>query len=125
MTNNLKGKNFLTLLDLTPEEINYLLDLAAKLKKDKKEKKEQQKMKNKNVALIFEKASTRTRCAFEVGAFDQGAHVTYISSGSQLGEKETVADTARVLGRMYDGIEFRGSKHSDVEQLAKYAGVPV
>ena len=125
MAISLKGKNFLTLLDFSPEEINYLLDLSAKLKKDKKTNKEQQKMKNKNVVLIFEKASTRTRCAFEIGAFDQGANVTYISSGSQMGVKETVADTARVLGRMYDGIEFRGSKHTDVEQLAKYAGVPV
>lgn len=125
MAINLKGKSFLTLLDFTPEEINYLLDLSAKLKQNKKTKKERQSMKNKNIVLIFEKASTRTRCAFEVAAFDQGANITYISSGSQMGIKETVADTARVLGRMYDGIEFRGSKHSDVELLAKYAKVPV
>lgn len=125
MAENLKGKHFLTLLDFSPAEINYLLELSANLKKDKKAKKEQQHMQRKNVALIFEKTSTRTRSAFEVGAFDQGANVTYISSGSQIGVKETIADTARVLGRMYDGIEFRGSKHSDVETLAKYAGVPV
>ncbi|WP_168104979.1 ornithine carbamoyltransferase [Spiroplasma platyhelix] len=123
---NLKGRHFLTLLDFTPEEINYLLELALKLKNDKKAKKEQQYMAKKNFALIFEKTSTRTRSAFEVGAYDQGAHVTYIgSTGSQIGVKETFADTARVLGRMYDGIEFRGSKHTDVEVLAKYAGVPV
>lgn len=123
---NLKGRNFLTLLDFTPEEINYLLELSMSLKKAKKAKTETQRMRNKNVVLIFEKTSTRTRSAFEVGAFDQGAHVTYISSsGSQIGVKETIADTARVLGRMYDGIEFRGSKHTDVETLAKYAGVPV
>lgn len=125
MAINLKGKHFLTLLDFSPEEIHYLLELSLKLKKDKKAKKEHQHMQKKNVALIFEKTSTRTRCAFEVGAYDQGAHVTYISGGSQIGIKETIADTARVLGRMYDGIEFRGSKHSDVETLAKYAGVPV
>lgn len=125
MTVNLKGRHFLTLLDFSQEEINYLLELSLKLKKDKKNKKEQQHMLKKNIALIFEKTSTRTRSAFEVGAFDQGANVTYISGGSQIGIKETIADTARVLGRMYDGIEFRGSKHSDVETLAKYAGVPV
>ncbi|KMQ98347.1 arginine deiminase [Lasius niger] len=95
--------------------------IGHELKKDKKAKKEQQHMQKKNVALIFEKASTRTRSAFEVGAFDQGANVTYISGGSQVGIKESIADTAKVLGRMYDGIEFRGSKHSDVETLAKYA----
>lgn len=126
MSVNLKGRSFLTLLDFTPEEINYLLELSMNLKKAKKAKNETQRMRNKNVVLIFEKTSTRTRSAFEVGAFDQGAHVTYISSsGSQIGVKETIADTARVLGRMYDGIEFRGSKHTDVETLAKYAGVPV
>lgn len=126
MAVNLKGKPFLTLLDFSPEEINYFLELALKLKQDKKAKKEEQHMKNKNVALIFEKTSTRTRSAFEVGAFDQGANVTYIgSTGSQIGVKETMKDTARVLGRMYDGIEFRGSAHVEVEILAKYAGVPV
>ncbi|MGL5268820.1 MAG: ornithine carbamoyltransferase [Spiroplasma sp.] len=125
MTVNLKGRHFLTLLDFLPEEINYLLELSLELKKDKKAKKEQQHMQKKNVALIFEKASTRTRSAFEVGAFDQGANVTYISGGSQIGIKESIADTAKVLGRMYDGIEFRGSKHSDAETLAKYAGIPV
>lgn len=122
----LKGKNFLTLLDFSPEEINTLLELAMQLKKDKKAHSEKQHLKNKNIALIFEKTSTRTRCAFEVGAYDQGAHVTYIgSTGSQIGVKETMKDTARVLGRMYDGIEFRGSAHAEVEILGKYAGVPV
>lgn len=126
MSVSLKGRHFLTLLDFTPEEIDYLLELSWKLKKDKKAHNEQQQMQRKNVVLIFEKTSTRTRSAFEVGAFDQGAQVTYIAStGSQIGVKETIADTARVLGRMYDGIEFRGSAHTDVETLAKYAGVPV
>ncbi|MDQ7982769.1 MAG: ornithine carbamoyltransferase [Spiroplasma sp.] len=126
MAVNLKGRSFLTLLDFSPEEIGYLLELSSSLKKAKKAKNEIQRMKNKNVVLIFEKTSTRTRSAFEVGAFDQGAGVTYIAStGSQIGVKETIADTARVLGRMYEGIEFRGSAHTDVVTLAKYAGVPV
>ncbi|MFN8209623.1 MAG: ornithine carbamoyltransferase [Bacteroidales bacterium] len=123
---NLKNRNFLKLLDFTPEEIMYLLDLSAKLKKDKKSGREKQHLTGKNVALIFEKASTRTRCAFEVAAFDQGAHVTYIGpTGSQMGQKESMKDTARVLGRMYDGIEYRGYGQEIVEELGKYAGVPV
>jgi ornithine carbamoyltransferase len=126
MSINLRNKNFLKLLDFTPEEIKYLLDLAAELKKAKKNGTEQQKLKGKNIALIFEKSSTRTRCAFEVAALDQGAHVTYLGpSGSQIGQKESMKDTARVLGRMYDGIEYRGFGQTIVEELAKYAGVPV
>jgi ornithine carbamoyltransferase len=126
MAINLKKRNFLKLLDFTPEEIRYLLDLAAKLKREKKEGREKQYLKGKNIALIFEKASTRTRCAFEVAAFDQGAHVTYIGpTGSQMGQKESMKDTARVLGRMYDGIEYRGFGQEIVEELGKYAGVPV
>jgi len=114
------------LLDFTPEEIKYLLDLSFELKKAKKTGKEKQKLIGKNIALIFEKSSTRTRCAFEVAAFDQGANVTYLGpSGSQIGQKESMKDTARVLGRMYDGIEYRGFGQEIVEELAKYAGVPV
>jgi ornithine carbamoyltransferase len=123
---NFKNKHFLKLLDFNTEEIRYLLDLSNKLKKEKKEGKEQKKLVGKNIALIFEKTSTRTRCSFEVAAFDQGAQVTYLGpSGSQIGHKETMKDTARVLGRMYDGIEYRGFGQSIVEELAKYAGVPV
>jgi len=123
---NLKKRNFLKLLDFTPAEITYLLDLSLELKKAKKAGTEEQKLKGKNIALIFEKASTRTRCAFEVAAFDQGANVTYLGpSGSQIGQKESMKDTARVLGRMYDGIEYRGYGQEIVEELAKYAGVPV
>lgn len=123
---NLKNRNFLKLLDFTPEEISYLLKLSAKLKKAKAMGLEQQMLSGKNIALIFEKASTRTRCAFEVAAFDQGAHATYLApSGSQIGNKESIKDTARVLGRMYDGIEYRGFGQAIVEELAKYAGVPV
>jgi len=123
---NLKKRNFLKLLDFTPAEITYLLDLSLELKKAKKTGTEEQKLKGKNIALIFEKASTRTRCAFEVAAFDQGANVTYLGpSGSQIGQKESMKDTARVLGRMYDGIEYRGYGQEIVEELAKYAGVPV
>ena len=126
MEQSLKNRNFLKLLDYTPAEIRYLLDLARKLKADKKAGKEEQHLKGKNIALIFEKTSTRTRCAFEVAAHDQGAHVTYLGpTGSQIGIKETMKDTARVLGRMYDGIEYRGFGQSIVEELAKYAGVPV
>ena len=126
MNNNLHKRSFLKLLDFTPGEIEYLLDLAAELKKAKKTGTEQQKLKGKNIALIFEKDSTRTRCAFEVAAFDQGAQVSYIGSiGSQIGHKESMKDTARVLGRMYDGIEYRGFGQSVVEELAKYSGVPV
>lgn len=126
MSSNLHNRNFLKLLDFTPEEIKYLLDLAAKLKKAKYEGTEKQYLKGKNIALIFEKASTRTRCAFEVAAYDQGAHVTYLGpTGSQIGQKESMKDTARVLGGMYDGIEYRGYGQAIVEELAKYAGVPV
>ena len=126
MEQSLKNRNFLKLLDYTPAEIRYLLDLARDLKADKKAGKEEQHLKGKNIALIFEKTSTRTRCAFEVAAHDQGAHVTYLGpTGSQIGIKETMKDTARVLGRMYDGIEYRGFGQAIVEELAKYAGVPV
>lgn len=123
---NLTSRSFLKLLDFTPVEITALLDLAAKLKADKKSGNEVQHMKGKQIALIFEKTSTRTRCAFEVAARDQGAHVTYLEpSGSQIGHKESVKDTARVLGRMYDAIEYRGFSQSVVEELAQYSGVPV
>jgi ornithine carbamoyltransferase len=123
---HLKGRNFLTLLDFTPEEIKFLLNLSTDLKKAKYSGTEQQKLKGKNIALIFEKTSTRTRCAFEVAAFDQGAHVTYLGpTGSQIGHKETMKDTARVLGKMYDGIEYRGFGQEIVVELGKYAGVPV
>jgi ornithine carbamoyltransferase len=123
---NLKNKSFLKLLDFTTDEINYLLDLSIKLKADKINGNEEQKLKGKNIALIFEKSSTRTRCAFEVAALDQGAHVTYLGpSGSQIGHKESMKDTARVLGRMYDGIEYRGFGQNVVEELGKFAGVPV
>ncbi|MDT8436549.1 MAG: ornithine carbamoyltransferase [Gemmatimonadota bacterium] len=123
---NLKGRSFLTLLDYTPDEIRWLLDLSADLKRAKREGREERRLTGRNIALIFEKTSTRTRCAFEVAAFDQGAHVTYLGpTGSQLGHKESVADTARVLGRMYDGIEYRGFGQERVETLAAHAGVPV
>lgn len=126
MAVKLNGKNFLKLLDFTPKEIRYLLDLSIKLKADKKKGKEKKKLKGKNIALIFEKSSTRTRCAFEVAAFDQGAKVTYLGpSGSQIGHKESMKDTARVLGRMYDGIEYRGFGQIRVEELAEFSGVPV
>ena len=122
----LKGRSFLTLKDFTPEEIQYLLDLAADLKAKKKKGIYGQSLKNKNIALIFEKPSTRTRCAFTVGCIDEGGHPEYLGVNDiQLGAKETVEDTARVLGRMFDGIEFRGFKQSNVEALAKYSGVPV
>ncbi len=123
---DLKNKNFLKLLDFAPEEITYLLQLSKDLKKAKSEGNEKQYLLGKNIALIFEKSSTRTRCAFEVAAYDQGAHVTYLGpSGSQIGTKETMKDTARVLGRMYDGIEYRGFGQDVVEILGEYAGVPV
>ncbi|MCC8105456.1 MAG: ornithine carbamoyltransferase [Clostridiales bacterium] len=123
---NLKGRSFLTLKDFTPDEITYLLDLAADLKAKKKAGILEQPLAGKNIALIFEKTSTRTRCSFEVASHDLGAHVTYLDpSGSQIGKKESIRDTARVLGRMYDGIEYRGFGQSIVEELAKYAGVPV
>jgi ornithine carbamoyltransferase len=126
MSYNLRNRNFLKLLDFKPEEIKFLLDLASELKKAKYTGTEQQRLKGKNIALIFEKASTRTRCAFEVAALDQGAHVSYLGpSGSQIGQKESMRDTARVLGRMYDGIEYRGYGQDIVEELGKYAGVPV
>ena len=123
---NLKGRNFLTLKDFTPEEILYLLDLAADLKKKKKDGVLVDHWRGKNVALIFEKTSTRTRCSFEVAAHDMGMGTTYLDpTGSQIGKKESIADTARVLGRIYDGIEYRGYGQEIVEELAKYAGVPV
>ena len=123
---NLKGRNFLTLLDFTPEEITGLIDLAAELKAQKKANIPHDTLKGKSIALIFEKTSTRTRCSFEVAAYDLGMHVTYLDpTGSQIGKKESIADTARVLGRLYDGIEYRGFGQNIVEELAKYAGVPV
>lgn len=122
----IENKNFLKLLDYKPSELEYLLDLSSKLKSDKKNGTEVQQLKGKNIALIFEKDSTRTRCAFEVGARDQGATTTYLGpSGTQIGRKESVKDTARVLGRMYDGIQFRGYSQEAVETLGEYAGVPV
>ncbi len=123
---NLKGRNFLKLMDYTPEEILYLIDLAAELKAKKKQGILHDSLIGKNIALIFEKTSTRTRCSFEVAAHDLGMHVTYLDpSGSQIGKKESIKDTARVLGRMFDGIEYRGYGQEIVEQLAEYAGVPV
>lgn len=122
----LKGRNFLKLLDFSPEEITYLIDLAEELKNKKKQGILHDDFKGKNIALIFEKTSTRTRCSFEVAAHDLGMHVTYLDpSGSQIGKKESIADTARVLGRMFDGIEYRGYGQEIVEELAEYAGVPV
>ena len=126
MAINLHARHFLKLLDFSHQEIDYLLELAAELKWAKSAGTEEQKLVGRNIALIFEKTSTRTRCAFEVAAYDQGAHVTYLGpSGSQIGAKESMKDTARVLGRMYDGIQYRGYEQSIVEELAKYAGVPV
>jgi ornithine carbamoyltransferase len=126
MSLNLKNRNFLKLLDFTPQELNFLLQLANDLKRAKYAGTEQKKLLGKNIALIFEKDSTRTRCAFEVAAYDQGAHVTYLGpTGSQMGKKESIKDTARVLGRLYDGIEYRGYGQKIVEELAEYAGVPV
>ena len=123
---DLKGRNFLKLLDYTPEEIEYLLNLASELKAEKKAGVDQKQKRGKNVALIFEKTSTRTRCAFEVACADLGIHPVYLDpQGSQIGKKESIADTARVLGRMFDGIEYRGFGQEIVEELAKYAGVPV
>ncbi|MBE6665235.1 MAG: ornithine carbamoyltransferase [Ruminococcaceae bacterium] len=123
---NLKGKNFLKLLDITSEEMEGLMDLAAELKTKKKNGIAHEECKGKNIALIFEKTSTRTRCSFEVAAHDLGMHVTYLDpSGSQIGKKESIADTARVLGRMFDGIEYRGYGQEIVEELGAYAGVPV
>jgi ornithine carbamoyltransferase len=123
---DLRGRHLMKLADFTAEEITYLLDLAAELKAAKKEGREEQKLVGREIALIFEKDSTRTRCAFEVAAYDQGAHVTFIGpSGSHMGHKETAKDTARVLGRMYDAIEYRGFKQTEAEELAKWSGVPV
>lgn len=123
---NLKNRNFLTLLDFSPEEISYLLELSTSLKKAKYEGSEKQYLKNKNIVLIFEKTSTRTRCAFEVACYDQGANVTFLGpTESQIGHKETMKDTARILGRMYNGIEYRGFDQEVLEELAKYSGVPV
>lgn len=126
MGSNLKNRSFLKLLDFSPEEIESLLKLSADLKKAKYNGSEQQKLHGRNIVLIFEKSSTRTRCAFETAAYDQGANITYLGpTGSQMGTKESIKDTARVLGRMYDGIEYRGFEQAKVEELAKYAGVPV
>jgi ornithine carbamoyltransferase len=126
MAFNLRNRSFVKEIDFTPKEWRFLLDLAAELKLAKYAGSEQPRLSGKNIALIFEKTSTRTRCAFEVAAFDQGARVTYLDpAGSQIGHKESMEDTARVLGRMYDGIEYRGSAQANVETLAAYAGVPV
>ncbi len=126
MAFNLRDRHFLKLLDFTPQEIKFLLDLSLDLKKAKYAGIEQPRLTGKNIALIFEKASTRTRCAFEIAAYDQGAHVTYLGpTGSQIGKKESMKDTARVLGHMYDAIEYRGFGQNIVEELARYAGVPV
>jgi ornithine carbamoyltransferase len=126
MSTDLTGRSFLRELDLTPAEWRSLLDLAAELKAAKREGREEQRLTGRNLALIFEKTSTRTRCAFEVAAFDQGAHVSYLDpTGTQIGHKESMKDTARVLGRFYDGIEYRGSSQRNVEILAEFAGVPV
>src|SRR3954447_4696084 len=125
-TVDLHGRSFLKLLDFSPDEIRYLLDLAAELKAAKRAGTEQERLRKREICLIFEKTSTRTRCAFEVAAYDQGAHVTYLDPvSSQMGHKETVKDTARVLGRFYDGIEYRGFDQEAVQVLATYAGVPV
>jgi len=126
MAVNLKGRSFLTLMDFTPEEIRYLLDLSADLKQKKRSGESNYLLKGKNIVLLFEKTSTRTRCAFEVAALDEGAHVTFLDSGSsQMGKKESLEDTAKVLGRFFDGIEYRGYEQKIVEDLAKFSGVPV
>ena len=125
-TTDMRGRSLMRLADYTPEEITYLLDLAAELKAAKREGREERKLVGKEIALIFEKDSTRTRCAFEVAAYDQGAHVTYLGpGGSHMGHKETVKDTARVLGRMYDAIEYRGFAQETAEELERWAGVPI
>ena len=126
MAVNLKGRSFLTLMDFSPEEVRFLLDLSRDLKAKKRMGIYNDLLKGKNIVLLFEKASTRTRCAFEVGALEEGAHVTFLdSASSQIGKKESIEDSARVLGRFYDGIEYRGYKQEVVEALAKYSGVPV
>src|SRR3954454_19463532 len=122
----LRGRHFLSMTDYSADEIRYLIELSAELKAAKRDGSEEQKLSGKEIALIFEKDSTRTRCAFEVAAYDQGAHVTFIGpSGSHMGHKETVKDTARVLGRMYDAIEYRGFGEAIADELAEWAGVPV
>jgi ornithine carbamoyltransferase len=126
MSFNLRNRSLLTVQDYTPREFRYLLDLARDLKRAKYARTEQKHLEGREICLIFEKTSTRTRCAFEVACFDQGAHVTYLDpAGSQIGHKESFADTARVLGRMFDGIEYRGASQVGVEELARHAGVPV
>ena len=123
---NFKNQSFLKIIDYKPEDLKYLIDLAADLKAKKKAGTPHDVLKGKNIAIIFEKTSTRTRCAFEVAAHDLGMGVTYLDpSGSQIGKKESIADTARVLGRMFDGIEYRGFEQTIVEELSEYAGVPV
>lgn len=121
---DLRGRSFLTLLDYSPEEIRYLLDLSRQVKREKRERVFPMRLKNRNVVLLFDKTSTRTRCAFEVAALDEGAHVTFLSN-SQMGKKESLEDTAKVLGRYYDGIEYRGFSQTLVEDLARFSGVPV
>src|SRR5204862_7747795 len=126
MSIDLRNRDWLKISDFTAEEVLYMLDLAAQLKAAKYRGSDGHAMTGKNIALIFEKTSTRTRCAFEVAAYDQGAHVTYLGpEGSQIGKKETMKDTARVLGRMFDAIEYRGKAQAIVEEMGKYAGVPV
>jgi ornithine carbamoyltransferase len=126
MALNLKNRSFVKEIDFEPSELRFLLRLSEALKQEKYTGSESKRLDGKEIALIFEKTSTRTRSAFEVAAFDQGAHVTYLDpTGSQMGHKESIADTARVLGRMYDAIEYRGAKQADVEALAEHAGVPV
>ena len=126
MSFNLRNRSLLTVQDYTPREFRYLLDLARDLKRAKYARTEQKHLEGKEICLIFEKTSTRTRCSFEIACYDQGAHVTYLDpGGSQIGHKESFADTARVLGRMFDAIEYRGASQTGVEELAKYAGVPV
>ena len=123
---NLKGRSFLTLMDFTPEEIRYMLDLGHDLKSKNRAGIRNEVLKGKNIVLLFEKTSTRTRCAFEVACLDEGAHVTFLDSGSsQMGKKESMEDSAKVLGRFFDGIEYRGYEQSVVEGLAEYSGVPV
>ena len=126
MAVNLKGRSFLSLLDFTPQEIRYLLDLAHNLKAKKRAGLKGNSLEGKNIVLLFEKTSTRTRCAFETAAYDEGAHITFLDQGSsQMGKKESLEDTARVLGRFFDGIEYRGYDQKVVENLARYSGVPV
>ncbi len=126
MSFNLHNRSLLDLIDFSPRDIRYLIDLAAELKRSKAVGNEHPRLKGKNIALIFEKSSTRTRCAFEVAVHDQGGHVTYLdSAGSQLGHKESLKDTARVLGRMFDGIEYRGFHQTVVEDIARFSHVPV